>query len=182
MRYASIRKMDISNGEGIGIALFTQGCHFHCDSCCNQETWDFSGGNEWTPEVEEEFLKLIDRPYISRISLLGGDPLANENVHGVLSLVQKIRKRYPDKKIWIYSGFTWNQVFYPVVTDDLNLQRDKILENRRDIIRLCDVYVDGRFEKDKKDLTLKFRGSSNQRVVDVQKSLRNREIILWDNN
>ena len=132
MRYASIRELDISNGEGVGVALFVQGCRFACKNCFNPETWDFNGGKEWTNEVKEKFLELIDRPYIKRVSLLGGECLADENLDGVLDLVTEINKRYntpqdivrnnnsnhnilsentdeirlslPNKSIWIYSG------------------------------------------------------------------------------
>ena len=139
IHYASIRNLDISNGEGIGVALFVQGCHFHCYNCFNTETWDFNGGKEWTPDVKEKFLELIDRPYIKRVSILGGEPLADENLDDVLDLVTEINKRYnfqkvdsvnhckigvsedenadeirlscPNKNIWLYSGFTWNTIW-----------------------------------------------------------------------
>lgn len=107
MRYAQIRKMDISNGEGIGISLFVQGCHFHCKNCFNQETWDFKGGKEWTPAVEEGFIKLAGKPYIKRISILGGEPLADENVKAVYDLIVHLREIYGDsKEIWLYTGYT----------------------------------------------------------------------------
>lgn len=178
MRYASIRELDISNGEGVGVALFVQGCHFHCYNCFNPDTWDFNGGEEWTPKSEEVLLKLIDRPYIKRISLLGGEPLAEENLNGVLNLVDKIRLLFPEKTIWIYSGYTWEQIMYPVVTDDLNPKRDEIIQKRKEIVSQCDILVDGRFVDELKDITLKWRGSSNQRVVDIQKSLQQNKVIL----
>lgn len=215
MNYASIRKMDISNGEGVGVALFVQGCHFHCYNCFNFETWDFNGGKRWTDEVKNKFLDLIDKPYIKRVSILGGEPLANENVESILNLVKEIRKRYPKsqktaknimnivnngykksniynknqdeirlsfptKNIWLYSGYTWKQVMNPVVTDDLNPNRDKIIKMRQDIIKQCDVFVDGRYVDELRDLTLHWRGSSNQRVIDVQKTLQSKEIVLYD--
>ena len=100
MRYAQIRNMDISNGEGIGVALFVQGCHFHCKDCFNQETWDFNGGKEWTNETEDEFVELIKRPYIKRVSILGGEPLADENLDGVLHLVQRIKNEFYNTTIY----------------------------------------------------------------------------------
>ena len=207
--------MDISNGEGVGVALFVQGCHFHCYNCFNFETWDFNGGKRWTDEVKNKFLDLIDKPYIKRVSILGGEPLANENVESILNLVKEIRKRYPKsqktaknimnivnngyknsniynknqdeirlsfhtKNIWLYSGYTWKQVMNPVVTDDLNPNRDKIIKMRQDIIKQCDVFVDGRYVDELRDLTLHWRGSSNQRVIDVQKTLQSKEIVLYD--
>lgn len=215
MNYASIRKMDISNGEGVGVALFVQGCHFHCYNCFNFETWDFNGGKRWTDEVKNKFLDLINKPYIKRVSILGGEPLANENVESILNLVKEIRKRYPKsqktaknimnivnngyensniynknqdeirlsfptKTIWLYSGYMLEQVMNPVVTDDLNPNRDKIIKMRQDIIKQCDVFVDGRYVDELRDLTLHWRGSSNQRVIDVQKTLQSKEIVLYD--
>ena len=179
IRYASIRKLDISNGEGIGVALFVQGCPFHCYNCFNPETWDFNGGKEWTEEIEKEFLSLIDRPYIKRISILGGEPLAEQNLNGILELTNKIRVLFPEKTIWLYTGYTWEQIMFPVVTDDFNPDREKLLQTRREVLQLCDVLVDGRYIDSQRDITLKWRGSKNQKVIDVQKSLRNGEIILW---
>lgn len=175
MRYSQIRSMDISNGERVGVALFVQGCPHHCRNCFNPETWDFDGGKEWTKEIKDEFLKLIDRPYIKRVTLLGGSPLAKENLIDVLSLVKEIKIRFPDKKIWLYTGYTWDYLFdYKNTVDILNNMI------RQEIIKYCDVLIDGRFEEDKKDLSLRFRGSSNQRIIDVQKSLKKGEIILWE--
>lgn len=177
MRYASIRDMDISNGQGLGVSLFVQGCYFHCKNCFNSETWDFQGGKEWTNEIKEKFLKLIDRDYIERVTILGGEPLVDQNVEDVFDLVKEIREKFPNKKIWIYTGYKWNSILYPVVTDDFNLERDRILQIRRDILNYIDVLVDEKFEDDKKDLTLKWKGSTNQHVIDVKRSLNERKII-----
>ena len=179
MRYASIRELDISNGEGVGVALFVQGCHFHCTNCFNTETWDFNGGKDWTPEVEDKFIELASRPYIKRISLLGGECLADENLNGVLNLVNKIRLLLPNKSIWIYSGYSWNQVMSPVITNDFNPNRDELLDKRKEIVKRCTVMVDGRYIDSQRDITLKWRGSSNQRVIDIQKSLEQNRIILY---
>ena len=193
IRYAQIRKMDISNGEGIGVSLFVQGCHFHCKNCFNSETWDFDDGKEWTEEVKNEFLKLIDRPYIKRISILGGEPLADENVSDILNLVNQIHLLFPNKTIWLYTGYTVNLSSYTYVDadDDYKIKplnylyckpvgtNTKSNLQRSGVLNLVDVVVDGRFEEDKKDLTLKFRGSSNQRVIDVKKSLEQNKIVLW---
>lgn len=110
MRYASMRNLDISNGEGVGVSLFVQGCPFHCKNCFNSETWDFNGGKEWTEEIIEKFIKLIDRPYIKRVSFLGGECLAEQNLDEVLSLVKEINRRFPDKIIWLYTGYILNNV------------------------------------------------------------------------
>ena len=179
MRYAQSRSMDISNGEGVGVSLFVQGCHFHCKNCFNSETWDFNGGKEWNEKVQESFIKLANRPYVKRISILGGEPLAEENLNGVLNLVDKIRLLFPEKNIWIYSGYTWEQIMCPVVTGDFNPKRDEIIQKRKKIVSQCDILVDGRFVDELKDIILKWRGSSNQRVIDIQKSLKQNKVILY---
>lgn len=180
MNYAGIREMDISNGEGVGVALFVQGCHFHCYNCFNSETWDFNGGKEWNEDIKGKFLKLIDKPYIKRVTILGGEPLANENLEAVLSLTKEIRILYPDKTIWIYSGYTWNQIMHPVITDDFNPARDKLIKMRKEIVANCDVLIDGRYVDELRDITLHWRGSSNQRVIDIQKTLKSNSIILYE--
>lgn len=180
MRYASIRKMDISNGESIGTSLFVQGCHFHCKNCFNKDTWDFECGKEWTDDVKEKFLRLVEPSHIKRISILGGEPLANENLEDVLELAKEIRLSYPEKTIWLYSGYTWEQVMYPVVTSDFNPERDKLLQMRSDIVKKCDVFVDGRYEESKRDVTYRWAGSTNQRVIDVKRTLDKGSVVLWE--
>lgn len=168
MRYASIRSMDISNGEGVGISLFVQGCHFHCKNCFNQDTWDFSGGKEWNREIEDEFMKLVNRPYIKRVSLLGGEPLADENVLDIMRLINRIKTECPDKKIWCYTGYTWEQIF-PIVNPYLNLTQAEM--TRQNAVKNCDILVDGRFVEEEKDLSLEFRGSKNQRIIAVKERI-----------
>lgn len=183
MRYASIRSMDISNGEGVGISLFVQGCHFHCKNCFNPETWDFDGGKEWTPEVEDTFIELASRPYIKRISLLGGECLADENLDGVLNLVNKIRLLLPEKSIWLYTGFYWEEIFEPIFTEQSQDWIDNYLmqcEIRKQIISQSNVLIDGRYVDNLRDLSLKWIGSKNQSVIDVKKSLRENRIILYE--
>ena len=168
MRYASIRSMDISNGEGVGVSLFVQGCHFHCKNCFNQDTWDFSGGKEWNREIDDEFMKLVNRPYIKRVSLLGGEPLADENVLDIMRLINRIKTECPDKKIWCYTGYTWEQIF-PIVNPYLNLTQAEM--TRQNAVKNCDILVDGRFVEEEKDLSLEFRGSKNQRIIDVKERI-----------
>lgn len=165
MRYASIRSMDISNGEGVGVSLFVQGCHFRCKNCFNQDTWDFSGGKEWNREIENEFMKFVSRPYIKRVSLLGGEPLADENVLDIMRLINRIKTECPDKKIWCYTGYTWEQIF-PIVNTYLNLTQAEM--TRQNVVKNCDILVDGRFVEEEKDLSLEFRGSKNQKIIDVK--------------
>ena len=176
MRYAQIRELDISNGEGVGVALFVQGCRFACKNCFNPETWDFNGGKEWTPEVEDKFIELASRTYIKRISILGGEPLADENLDGVLHLVDRFRLSFPNKSIWIYSGYQWNQIF----NDGVYLTRDCAGWKRREIIKQCNVLVDGRYVDSQRNPSKKWAGSDNQRVIDIGKSMIKGKIVLWD--
>jgi len=167
MRYSMIRKMDVSNGRGVGISLFVQGCHFHCKGCFNPETWDFNGGKEWTEETEKLFLSLADHEYIQRISILGGEPLCDENIETVVSLINKIRVSFPNKIIWVYSGYTWENL--------VALQKYKLIQN-------ADVLVDGNFQLDKQDIYnehIVFAGSTNQRIIDIKKSIANNALCEW---
>ena len=175
MRYNQIRECDIANGEGIGVALFVQGCHFKCKNCFNPETWDFNGGKEWTPEVEDKFIELASRPYIKRISLLGGECLADENLDGVLNLVNRIRLLMPEKTIWLYTGYFYEEIDINIDWDNDDMPWQK----RRDIIYMCDVLVDGRYIDSQRDVSLHWRGSSNQRVIDLKKTLEQDEVVLY---
>lgn len=177
MRYAQIRSMDISNGEGVGVSLFVQGCPFHCFGCFNSNTWDFNGGKEWTEETKNKFLKLIDRPYIKRISFLGGECLAEQNLDEILSLIQEIRSSFPNKTIWLYTGYSYQKIF----RGESSCISQEGLNNfkRREIIKLCDVVVDGEYIDEQKDLTLKWKGSKNQNVIDVKQSLVQNKMVLY---
>lgn len=185
MNYAKIEDEDVVNGQGIGVSLFVQGCHFSCPGCFNPETHDFNGGKEWTDSTLKRFIQLIDRPYIKRVTILGGEALAAENVSDVLNLVKQIRLLFGHTKtIWIYTGYVWESIMNRVYFDDdfdyISESYEECLnEKREQIIRNCDVLVDGRFEKDKADLSYPFAGSTNQRVIDVQKSIEKGEVILW---
>ena len=214
MRYASIRNLDISNGEGVGVSLFVQGCDRHCFNCFNSETWDFNGGKEWTEETKNKFMELIDRPYIRRISILGGEPLAEQNLDDILSLIKEIREKYsisqnpnsenigksrvledenskeirisfPEKTIWLYTGFRWNYImnYQPVETDDFDYieesYNDGLMEKRKQIISLCNIVVDGEYIDEQKDFTLAYRGSKNQHVIDVKQSLAQNKVVLY---
>ena len=161
MRYASIRKLDISNGEGVGIALFVQGCPSpHCKNCFNPETWDFNGGKEWTNEVEKKFFELANRSYIKRISLLGGECLAEENVKDVTVLAKKCKEKFPEKEIWLWSGYDFETHI-----------------SHLEITKYVDYIIDGKYIEELKDISLKWRGSSNQRVISVQESLKQGKVI-----
>lgn len=184
MRYASIRSLDISNGEGVGVSLFVQGCSFHCKNCFNSETWDFNGGKEWTEETKNKFMELIDKPYIKRVSFLGGECLAEQNINEVLSLIKQIRNSFPEKTIWLYTGFEWDDImcsFTGLQADYVVLsEKDiEVWEKRREIISLCNIVVDGKYIDKQKDLALKWRGSKNQHVIDVKQSLAKNKVILY---
>lgn len=146
MRYASIRDVDISNGRGIGVALFVQGCHFHCKNCFNPTTWSFQEGKLWTNEIENRFFYLVSRPYIERVSFLGGEPLVDENYDTIVKLAKSI----DNKKKWCYTGYTLEELK---------------ANGKEEILKHIDVLVDGRYVDELRDLNLEFRGSSNQRIL-----------------
>ena len=180
MRYAQIRSMDISNGEGVGVSLFVQGCPFHCKNCFNSETWDFNGGKEWTEKTKNKFMELIDRPYIKRVSFLGGECLADQNLDGVLNLIKEIRISFPEKTIWLYTGYAWEQLVYSRMPSGVGKEKEFLNWNRRnEIISNIDICIDGEYVDNLKDLTLKWRGSKNQRVIDVKQSLAQNRVVLY---
>ena len=183
MRFASMRNLDISNGEGVGVSLFVQGCDRHCFNCFNPDTWDFNGGKEWTEETKNKFIKLIDRPYINRISVLGGEPLAERNLDEVLSLIKEIRISFPEKSIWLYTGYDFdllNSKYNEYKYTPFAANADEWL-TRWEIISNVDVLIDGEYIDEQRDITLKWRGSSNQRVIDVKQSLAQNKVVLYCN-
>lgn len=176
MNYAHIIKYDIANGPGIRTSLFVSGCNFHCKDCFNQEAQDFNYGLPFTSITIAELMNHISDPKVDGLSILGGDPLW-QSANDILRLID-ICNRVHDlgKTIWLWSGFTWEEIFPKVVTDDLNLIR----LYRQELISNVDVFVDGRFDKFKKNLRLKYCGSANQRIINVKKSLENKEIVLYE--
>lgn len=182
MKYSKINELDVSNGEGIGVALFVQGCHFHCPNCFNQETWDLNEGKMFTYNVKSQLTQLIDNPHVSRLSILGGEPLADENVSDVSALIINIRNEVStkNKDIWVYTGYTFEEIYNGiwhsessvVIGDELDVKRYEVLDS-------IDILVDGRYVDELKDVSLKFRGSSNQRIIDVQKSLKEKHAVLY---
>ena len=178
MRYAKIRSMDISNGEGVGVSLFVQGCPFHCKNCFNSDTWDFNSGKEWTEEIKDKFMKLIDRPYIKRVSFLGGECLADQNLDGVLDLIKEIRISFPEKTIWLYTGYEISEIVKQEQYERVSGIPD-VWSKRWEIIKQVNVLVDGEYIDEQKDLSLKFRGSKNQRVINVKQSLAQNKVVLY---
>lgn len=160
MRYNKIRKMDISNGPGIRVSIFMQGCSFHCKDCFNNETWDFKAGKEFNDVVINKVLDLASLPHIVGLSILGGEPMHPNNREGTIKLAKAFKKRYPDKDIWVWSGYLFDEL--------------KDIEG----LSYIDTLVDGRFVLEQANPTLKFRGSSNQRVIDVKKSLKAGNVVL----
>lgn len=170
MRYAGIDECEICNGLGVGVSLYVQGCNNHCDGCFNPETWDFSGGKEWTLDSRKRLKRLLDRPYITRLSILGGEPLDHKNIADVAYLVSQIRlMTAPNKRleIWVYTGYIFEDFIdkngnkRPDVPDELFACYKQLFEN-------IDFLVDGMFVSGKKDSSLAFRGSTNQRILENQ--------------
>jgi len=170
MRYASVKKCDVANGTGIRVSIFVSGCHHHCKGCFNT---DFNFGNEYNEEIEESILKELDKSYIQGLSLLGGEPLEHVNQKGLLSLVKKAKERYPEKTIWCYTGYKFD--------DDVMGKMFETWPETKELVSNLDVVVDGKYDEDLRDLNLRFKGSSNQRIIDVQKTLEKNEVILADN-
>lgn len=169
------------NGTGLRVCLWCSGCNHHCKNCQNPITWDPNDGAKFDTKAKNEIFDELSKDYISGITLTGGDPLNENNLESVLNLVNEIRLSYPEKTIWLYSGYTWEQIMYPVVTNDFNPERDKFLKMRREIVKQCDVLVDGRYEEDKRDVAYHWAGSTNQRVIDVKKTLEQGSVVLWEN-
>ncbi len=161
MNIATIKYCDIANGLGVRTSIFVSGCRHHCKDCFNEVAWDFEYGTPYTKETEQEILASLEPDYISGITVLGGEPFEPENQKDILILLQKIRNTYPNKSIWIYSGFTYEEI--------LNGSRASGYY-ANELLNICDVLVDGRFVSELKDISLKFRGSSNQRVIDLNKT------------
>ncbi len=162
MNYAAIKKNDIANGIGVRVSLFVSGCRHHCKNCFNREAWDFQYGAPYTEMIEQEILDAIDHSYIAGLSLLGGEPFEPENQETVLGLLKAFKARFPDKTAWCYTGFRF---------DDILNGRVGNAQTAYAILEHLDVLVDGKFVEELKDLSLLFRGSSNQNIIDVPRSL-----------
>lgn len=167
MRYNKIRKMDIADGEGIRVSIFVQGCTFNCIGCFNPETHDFNDGKEFTQETLSTLMELCNNINIKGLSILGGEPLHSKNVSTVLEIAKKFKELYPNKDLWLWTGFQFEDILKDI--------------NKKSVIEYCDFIIDGRFIETKKDLRLKWAGSTNQRFIDVQKSLKENKIIILEN-
>ena len=172
MYYADIKKADVANGLGVRVSVFVSGCTHHCKNCFNEEAWDFHYGNEFTQKEIDKVIELMDHSYVAGLSLLGGEPFEHINQQGLLPLVKIVKEKFPDKNIWCYTGFTFDK-------DVIGGMCNKWKETK-ELISYIDVVVDGKFEEDKKSLSIKFRGSTNQRIIDVKKSLKENKVVEYE--
>ena len=174
MNYHKIEKTSIVNGEGIRVVLWCSGCGIHCKGCHNPETWDFNSGKPFDEQEKQELLKAVDKPYIQGITLSGGHPLEYDNIPDVYEIIKCIKDKFPEKDIWLYTGYTLNiRDFNTLIHHEPEWDIGAVLE-------LCDVVVDGPYVEELRDITLRFRGSSNQRLIDVKKTIESKEIVLWN--
>lgn len=172
MNYGEIKKNDIANGEGVRTSLFVSGCRHHCKNCFNQSTWDFGFGELFTEKTQEDILSSCEPDWVNGLSLLGGEPFEPENQKVILPFLIMFKERFPNKNIWCYSGFTFEEI----TGQEKSRAHTDI---SKEMLGLIDILVDGRFVEEKKDISLVFRGSSNQRIIDVKKSLKEKKIILY---
>lgn len=173
MNYATIKFNDISNGPGVRVSLYVSGCRNHCKGCFNPETWDFNYGNPFTKEVEDRIIEAMKPDHIKGFTLLGGDPFEPENAKVLAPFMERLRAIYPHKSFWCFTGYDYER---DLLTGKLG-DGDIVMR----ILNTLNVLVDGRFIEEKKDLNLRFKGSSNQRTILVKESLERDEVVLWDN-
>lgn len=174
MHYSTIKDCDIANGIGVRITLFVSGCTNHCKNCFQPQTWDFDFGEPFTEETEEKLLQMLKPDYINGLTLLGGEPMEPQNQRALVPFLKRVREAYPNKNIWCFTGFT-----YEILKTDGSHPRCEVTD---EMLSLIDVLVDGRYVDELKDLTLQFRGSSNQRLIDMVKTRKNGEVTLLPNN
>lgn len=162
MRYNKIRKMDVSNGPGIRVSIFLQGCEFHCKNCFNPETWSFKSGKEFNADAINKVLELSDKDTVTGLSILGGEPMHPKNIEGTIELAKKFKEKFPKKTVWVWSGFLY----------------DDVLKRNPEIFDYIDVMVDGQYVDELYDPTLRWKGSSNQRVIDIKKTKKSGKVVL----
>lgn len=171
MNYAELKKTDIANGEGVRVSLFVSGCRRHCKGCFNAVAWDFGYGKPFDEATEEEIFRALEPAYIAGLSLLGGDPFEPENQRALLPFVKKFRKKFPGKNVWCYTGYTYQ--------DGILEEPQANCEATAELLQQIDILVDGPFREELKDIRLKFRGSSNQRVLDLNQTREQGKIVLY---
>ena len=164
-RIIDYKAFNFVDGEGVRNSLYVSGCMFHCKGCYNAATWSFKAGMPYTQELEDQIMSDLAKPYVQGLTLLGGEPFLNTGI--LLPLIKKIRRELPEKDIWSWTGYTWEELMQET-------------EDKLEMLSLIDILVDGRFDITKKNLMLQFRGSSNQRIIDVQKSLKEEQVVIWE--
>lgn len=172
MNYATIKKFDIANGPGVRVSVFVSGCRHKCKNCFNSEAWDFNYGEKFDESVIEEVIEAAGKSYIEGISLLGGEPMESENRGGLTALLKRFKEKYPEKTVWCYTGYVFDEELLKGKAGDM--------ESVTELLSYIDVLVDGRYVEELKSLALLFRGSSNQRIIDVQKSLKENKTVLLE--
>lgn len=172
MNYATIKPVDVANGTGVRVSLFVSGCTHKCKGCFNAEAWDFNYGEPYTDETQRHIISCLDKSYIKGISLLGGEPFDPHNQGTLIGLLKEVREVLPEKTVWCYTGYDFEK--------DLNGEFAKINKSTAELLSLIDILVDGKFVQELKNPALKFRGSSNQRIIDVQASLKSGTVVLCD--
>lgn len=172
MNYADIKRIDVANGLGVRVSLFVSGCTHKCKGCFNSEAWDFNYGKPFTAAEQTEILNYLAPSYIAGLSLLGGEPMEPINQRVLLPFIKQVKKQYPNKDIWCYSGYTLDK--------DLTTGGRAHIECTDELLSLIDILVDGEFVESLKDLSIRFRGSSNQRIIDLNKTRNSGEIVLWE--
>lgn len=170
MNYADIKEVDIQDGEGVRVSLYVSGCHFHCKGCHNKEAWDFNYGKKFTDETIDRIVNLLDKSYITGLSILGGEPLEPINQQGLVKLVKTVKDKFPNKNIWCWTGYDFEKDIFGKMYKEFSFTKE-LLEN-------IDIIVDGQFEEENKLVDLKFRGSTNQKKIDVQASIKNDSVVI----
>lgn len=171
MYYGEIKFPDIANGVGVRVSLFVSGCTHRCEGCFNPQTWNFYYGKEFTAQTEEQILELLSNSFVDGLTLLGGEPMEGQNQQALLPLLRRIKRELPEKTVWCYSGYTWEQLCA------FTLCERAVTE---ELLSYLDILVDGEFVLAKKRIDLQFRGSENQRIIDVKQTLSKGEIVLWE--
>ena len=183
MNYIEIENESVCNGDGLRVVLWCSGCSLHCRGCQNPQTWDATSGILFDNQAKEEIFEQLSKPYIAGLTLSGGHPLEDYNVEEIYKLVKEVKEKFPKKTIWLYTGFEWNslmsKVYQPTFPNKDSEHIIEIHKKRQEIISLCNIVVDGEYIDEQKDLTLKWRGSSNQRVIDVKQSIKQGKVVLY---
>lgn len=171
MYYGELKKCDIANGEGVRVSLFVSGCRNRCKDCFQPETWDFCFGKPFTEDTEREIFAELDKSYIAGLSLLGGDPFEPENQRALLPMLRRIREKYPQKTVWCYTGYRLEEL--------MSAGSHPSCEATEEMLSCIDILIDGRFIAEEKDISLQFRGSRNQRIIDMAQTRKSEKIVLW---